>query len=321
VREYPVRFEVGDILGDGTACHVSGSVFLPASDIPTSASVVFAIPGGTYTRNYWHLVVDGHGSYSFAEAATGRGLVVIAVDNLGTGESTRPESADRLSFEAVARANAAAVELARSRLAEGALVAGMPPTNPVRWIGVGHSLGGQLLVVQQSRHGSFERIAVLGSSFLGNAEVGAEDQDDLRRHAEATMQAMAPETWSSGYLRVPRELLRSQFHLPDVPAEVLAADDDRATVLPRSLAVAAIASPEAAAHPARISAPIFLAFGERDMSPEPHREVSLYGSSPDVTLFLLSGSAHCHNMAGTRAALWRRLLDWTTAGGTESPGS
>ena len=29
-----------------------------------------------------------------------------------------------------------------------------------------------------------------------------------------------------------------------------------------------------------------------------------------LTLYVLAGSAHCHNMAGTRQRLWDRLLGW-----------
>jgi hypothetical protein len=32
-----------------------------------------------------------------------------------------------------------------------------------------------------------------------------------------------------------------------------------------------------------------------------------------VTLLVLTGSAHCHNFAATRAALWDRLGTWAAA--------
>ena len=56
--------------------------------------------------------------------------------------------------------------------------------------------------------------------------------------------------------------------------------------------------------------PVFLAFGDVDVSPCPHLEPSTYPASRDVTLFLLPSSAHCHNMATSRQVLWDRLEAW-----------
>lgn len=59
--------------------------------------------------------------------------------------------------------------------------------------------------------------------------------------------------------------------------------------------------------------PVFLGYGEVDVSPDPHQDAACYRSSSDVTLYVLAASAHCHNMAGTRQRLWDRLLGWCDA--------
>jgi pimeloyl-ACP methyl ester carboxylesterase len=308
-----VRLQIGDVLGVGEPCHLEASVYIPDDRRADEVrACLFAVPGGTYDRGYWNLTVEGHPGYSFATYATDRGCVLVTVDNLGTGASSRPRRPDLLNFDSVAAANTVAFSLVREMAAAGELYPDLPPLGAARWVGVGHSLGGQLMVVQQSTAQSFERIAVLGSSFLGNQEVGSGHlaESGARAGAEATMRAMAGESWSSGYLEVPRDLLRQQFHAGDVPEAVLEADGRTATVLPRELAVTAIAPAGAAHYVKRISVPVFLAYAERDMSPDPRREVSLYQASPDITLFLLPGSAHCHNMAGTRELLWGRLITW-----------
>jgi pimeloyl-ACP methyl ester carboxylesterase len=312
MRQRDLRLLIGDVLGGGEPYHLEASVFVPDHPDESGPACLFAVPGGTYDRRYWNLTVEGYPGYSFAEYATGGGCVLVAVDNLGTGESSRPPSADLLTFESMAGANAAAFSIVAEMAAAGELHPDLPPLSAARWTGIGHSLGGQLIVVQQSTAHSFERIAVLGSSFLGNQEVGStpEAESDPRAAAETTMKAMAGESWSSGYLEVPRDLLRQQFHAADVPEAVLEADARTATVLPRQLAVTAIAPAGAVHHAKRISVPVFLAYAERDMSPDPRGEVALYQASPDITLFLLAGSAHCHNMAGTRERLWSRLITW-----------
>jgi pimeloyl-ACP methyl ester carboxylesterase len=60
----------------------------------------------------------------------------------------------------------------------------------------------------------------------------------------------------------------------------------------------------------KITVPVFLAFGEVDVSPSPHTEVAAYSASGDVRLVVLQGSAHCHNAATTRQLLWDRLASW-----------
>jgi alpha-beta hydrolase superfamily lysophospholipase len=310
METHEVLVDAPGVLGDAESCVVAATVFAPEPDAMRAVPpLMVAIPGGTYTGAYWHLDVPGHPGYSFAERAAAAGAVVVIVDNLGTGRSTRPKDADVLTFETVAAANAAVTTWAADAARAGNLHPDLPALPDVFLVGVGHSLGGQLLVVQQARHRSFRRVGALGSSFLGNAHV-ASDAVDATADAEVRMRAMAGSSWDDGYLVVPREILRAQFHAPDVPADVLAADDAGATVLPRQLAVSAIASAAAAHYPGQVDVPVFLCFGEVDMSPDPRREVTLYTSSKDVTLFLLPGSAHCHNIAGTRQVLWDRLVPW-----------
>jgi alpha-beta hydrolase superfamily lysophospholipase len=311
-----VLVDAPGVLGEAESHVVAATVFAPQPDAMSARpTLIVAIPGGTYTASYWHLDVPGHPGYSFAERATAAGAVVVTLDNLGTGRSSRPKDADELTFESVAAANAAVAAWAVDAARAGSLHPDLPALPDVFLVGLGHSLGGQLLMVQQARHQSFRRVGVLGSSFLGNAHVesGAVDAAALTADAEVRMRAMAGSSWDDGYLTVPRQALRPQFHAADVPADVLAADDAGATVLPRQLAVAAIASAAAAHYPGQVHVPVFLCFGEVDMSPDPRGEVTLYTSSNDVTLFLLAGSAHCHNLAGTRYVLWDRLIPWLLA--------
>jgi hypothetical protein len=55
----------------------------------------------------------------------------------------------------------------------------------------------------------------------------------------------------------------------------------------------------------------FLAFGAAlDVSPNPRAEPMNYIGSPDVTLYLVSKSGHCHNFASHRAELWDRIAQW-----------
>ena len=95
--------------------------------------------------------------------------------------------------------------------------------------------------------------------------------------------------WDAGYSLTPRAANHFWIHRPDVPADVIAADEREA---------------------AQVACPVFVAFGDHDVPEHPHDDVSFYGASDDVTLMVLADSAHCHNFAGTRNQLWDRLADW-----------
>jgi pimeloyl-ACP methyl ester carboxylesterase len=274
------------------------------------AGLIVTVPGGTYDRSYWDLQVPGHSTYSFAEYAIARRWIVLLMDNLGTGASSRPDDGTSLTVEMMADAVAQTATMLLAWLREGS-VDGVPALPDLPMIGAGHSLGGQILATAQAKHGPFGRVALLGSSFLGNAELGVEAS---REAAAASLRAMSEDTWESGFLDVSRTLLRQQFHAPDVPAAVLRAEEPGHTVLPREAGVAAIAPALLGPVTANVRVPVFLAYADRDMSPDPRGEAANFTGSKDVTLFLLPGSAHCHNAATTRLVFWNRLLAWAANG-------
>jgi len=57
--------------------------------------VVFAMPGGGYSRSYFDMGFEGHSGYSQAAHHVERGLVVVSIDHLGVGD-TSPEVAEVL---------------------------------------------------------------------------------------------------------------------------------------------------------------------------------------------------------------------------------
>jgi hypothetical protein len=66
------------------------------------------------------------------------------------------------------------------------------------------------------------------------------------------------------------------------------------------------------AEKAAIDVPVFLGFGDHDLTADYVGSLSRYRSATDATLFVLSDSAHCHNQAVTRTVLWDRIVGWIT---------
>jgi hypothetical protein len=67
------------------------------------------------------------------------------------------------------------------------------------------------------------------------------------------------------------------------------------------------------AEKAAVDVPLFLAYGDGDLTRNFTGAFARYGRVTDATLFVLENSAHCHNQATTRAALWDRMDRWVSS--------
>ncbi len=314
----PTRFDVTEQVPSLSGpLSIAAWVFAPPSlAAETSPVVLVCLPGGTYTKAYYHLEVPGFApeAYSFALHMVKQGFLVVALDHLGTGESTQLADGQELTLEVMARANAAVTDQVRARLAAGTLAAGVAPQHEPVLVGVGHSMGSFLLVAQQADHRSFAAIAPLGSTtkepwLAGPAKRWAEqlgiplDDLDITRDVQPKMYQVI----ERGYVGADRSIIRALFHDDDVPTSVIEADDALATYTPLGVMTA----PQyMSAKAARIDVPIFLGNSDLDLSADFHAEPATYPLARDITLFQLAGSAHCHNFASTRTQLWDRLARW-----------
>ncbi|MFO0691719.1 MAG: alpha/beta hydrolase [Myxococcota bacterium] len=271
-------------------------------EIGGPAALLVCLPGGTYDHAYFDLDIPGD-EYSFARWMAERGYVVLALDSLGTGRSTRPV-AHEVGFAEMACATAEAVAAIRERV---------PPGTPI--VAVGHSMGGYHAVVQQAAVQTYDALVVLGTTLgvVGIVPLPDEIVDAARSGPEAraglidAMSERFPEPYTSG----DRSMLIEAFHAADVPEAVLAADGEQTTtVVPRRASAESLVPWFASEAAAAVDVPVFLGYGEIDVSLDPHAEPAYFSGSDDVTLFVLRGSAHCHNMASTRHVLWERLEQW-----------
>ncbi len=315
-----VKLDVSASLPFGEAISLVASVHLPELAGAAPRAVLICWPGGSYSRAYWDMHIAEHPGYSFADHMTAQGYVVVAADHLGVGASSKPADGDRVNFETMSVAAASFVEQLRTLLGEGASELGSTPLPDVPVIGVGHSLGAALTVVTQARHRCYDAVALLGfthgSKELSVTAVGAaageRDADPVAKRQTAVEQARAffGDTWDDVYSFAAREPNHVWLHRPDVPAEVIAADDAEAVRWPRESYVDALLAGYSASFASQLECPVFLGFGDHDVPPVPHDEVAFYPHSHDVTLFILRNAAHCHNFARTRTRLWDRIGLW-----------
>jgi alpha-beta hydrolase superfamily lysophospholipase len=312
MRPLQLTFDVSERIKSGEALSQAAWLFLPERPVLAKA-VLLCLAGGTYDKRYWHLEVPGYPGYSFAEHLAGQGYLVVALDHLAVGDSSDPRASGDLSLVLLADGDAAVAERVRAGLREGTLADGVPPLDlPV--IGVGHSMGGCLTVMVQARSRPFDAVVLLGFAVHFNTRNQDFTSDDPAvRAAQAetlfrTTYDIGPEVTS---WMVDRSIAHPLFHAPDVPAEVIAADDAAVSRMPVRAGVETGIPGYIKEDAAVIDVPVFLAFGTVvDLTTGPYTEPANYGASGDVTLYLVQGSAHCHNFATNRTMLWDRIGRW-----------
>lgn len=318
VNRSEVGFDVTDAVGHSEPLAVTATVVAPASsDGATPSVVVVAIPGGTYHRRYWDLQPPGREGYSMAEYFAARGVVVVACDYLGGGDSSRPEDGDFIGLEAQADAAHGVTGRVRQALAEGSLTPSLPAGSRPTLVGIGQSLGGFITMIQQGKYADYPAVGIFGASPLLIANT--REQPDWE-----SMSTEARRAWIIGenarqsgvtelpmYHGAPRGQYRGIFHVLDVPDDLVAYDEDAChTLIPRYSGIDGMTPGFARPFADRITSPVFLAFGQFDVSADPHREGLGYPASPDITTVVIPDMAHMHNFADTRCQLWDRFLTW-----------
>lgn len=310
------------ISGDGDATRrIAATLFLPDPATLTGC-VIFASPGGGYGRGYYDLKFAGREGYSQAEHHVARGIIFVAYDHLGVGDSSI-DALDHITIEEIAAVDHEAVSVIARRLREGSAAEGFPAVSNLFSVGIGQSMGGGVSIIMQGRHRCFDAVGVLGYSAIHTVLPQRTEESRARGIAsyqfsrETAAETLSVTAASSGMVD-----FVYPFHWEDVPADILKADMDGGYPVRHSVpafgsgtipnCVVAMMSPgfvkeEAAA----VDVPVLLAYGERDVSMDMHAEPGAFPASRDVSLFIAPTMAHMHNFASTRALLWDRIADWS----------
>jgi alpha-beta hydrolase superfamily lysophospholipase len=312
------RIDVTASVHHGEPLEVSVTVVAPSPEqLAPRPFVVVAIPGGTYHRRYWDLHPPGRRGFSQAEFLAERGVVFVACDYLGGGDSSRPDDGDFIGLEVQADAAHGVFEHVRDSLVQGALLDALPPVADPTIVGIGQSLGGFITMIQQGKYADYPAIGIFGASPLLIANTREQPEWERMSAAERRAWIAAENARQSGghelamYHGAPREQYRGIFHVTDVPDDLLAYDEAEChTVIPRNAGIDGMTPGFAQPFADRIRSPLFLAFGEFDVSADPHAEATGYPGSSDITVIVVPRMAHMHNFAETRAQLWARFLGW-----------
>jgi pimeloyl-ACP methyl ester carboxylesterase len=310
-----VEIDITGMISASVTNIISASIFVP-SDTATrlrSPVVLVCAPGGGYGRSYFDIHVPGSHDYSFASYMSARGFIVVSSDHFGTGESTKPSDGDVVRTKLMAAAAAAMVLQIKERIARGSLADCIPPLPDAHFVGLGHSMGGCVSIIQQGEFGSYDALCILGFPNGHKGSAGGQykesTSEDLASAIE-TGKKLFLDSWNDVYSVIDRGPLHHWHHWQDVPPDVIAVDETLAIAWPRMSIVDAFISGLTSPYAKNVRVPVFLGFGESDLTRSTHSEPAYYENSRDVTLFVLSASGHCHNFARNRHLLWARIDAW-----------
>jgi pimeloyl-ACP methyl ester carboxylesterase len=295
MRSLDIDFDVSAATGLDAGTTVAGTLHLPDElNSGQPIDLLFCLHGGGYRRAYWHPPFGKDDTYSFARYFTDRGKAVLAIDLLGMGDSSRPQPETKLDRLKIAAASASALKEAVVGLRDGRWAT----SGEISVTGVGHSIGGMMITTQAATHKGFDRLGVFG---WANLPMVLGDADP------AALAAAIP---AEGYLDTPKEQMRRLFFMPDVPIDIVQADEAIRSSTPSCLGRDAMTPGIVHAASASLSIPVFVLQSVVDTSPDPWGEPAYFKGSTDVTLNVLADAAHCQNFATTRLQHWARFDRW-----------
>jgi pimeloyl-ACP methyl ester carboxylesterase len=279
------------------------------------AAMLVCLPGGGISRRYFDLQPPESqldGSFSFARQMTARGFIVALVDHLGVGDSSRPKDGYALSSDVLSQAadHVHGAIRAQVQAQYGSAFAHLFS------IGVGHSMGAMITVLQQAQHHTHEAIVLLGFSTRGLPEYVPQPLHGLARDPvalRAQLAAHARQMFKEPYPRLqPTAESREMFagdraDARGVAALKLAGDEP---VLPVP-GFHAILPDNVALEAARIDVPVFVAVGDLDIVGPPGEVGRAYERSRAVASYVMPNTGHCHFLFASRFALFEAIAAWT----------
>ncbi len=317
-RAWPVQT---DLPGE-SALQVTAEVFWVPGIRPRQA--FFCLPGGGMHRQYFDLQSPGDDSFNFAQQMARRGFLVVAVDPLGIGASSRPVDGHALTVERLADVHAQVCDQLALALREGSLDSELAPLSDLHMIGLGHSMGAMLTIAQQARHGQHAAVALLGFCTAGLPQyLSPQVKELLAEPAKLREQIidLAKKMFPDPYPDLNRGAgasggIYGSGHAQRAGIEALKMATDRLLPTP---AFQSILPGNVAAEAAAIEVPVFLGIGEQDMIDEPQVVPASFPASAAVELRVFAGMGHAHFLYPSRVELFDALAAWARSLPNDSP--
>ena len=323
------RIELGELLPGEGPLTLEADIFLPAH-LRTPPVALFCLSGGALTRAYYHLQAAAAGpqadgapapagdDFSFAASMSANGFIVVTLDHLGTGGSSRPRDGFALTPDVLTTAQGLAVDSICHDLRAGHIPGQSQPLAELHTIGVGHSMGAMLTALQQARDRRHSALILLGFSTYGlapalTAEEAAFAADPQGARANVARLARTRSRGDPYPEVVSSPQSRDLFAGKNADRRGVEALQKTRTPLLVTAGLFAMIPGSSAPECAQIDTPVFLAVGDRDIVGPPHEIPASFPASSDVTLLVLPATGHCHFLFASRRLLFSRAQGWIEA--------
>jgi pimeloyl-ACP methyl ester carboxylesterase len=279
------------------------------------AVMLVCLPGGGTNRCFFDLQPpesQRDGSFSFARYMTARGFIVALVDHLGVGESSRPKDGYALSSDVLSQAADHVHGAIRAQLQAHYGDAFAHPCS----VGVGHSMGAMITVLQQAQHHTHQAIVLLGFSTRGLPEYVPQPLHALTGDPVALRAQLATHArhmFKEPYPRLqPTAESRTMFASDRADARGVAALKvaGNEPLLPVP-SFHAILPGNVASEAASIDVPVFLGVGDQDIVGPPGELSRAFQRSSAVASYVMPNTGHCHFLFASRFALFEAIAAWT----------
>lgn len=300
--------------GEG-ALQIAVDLFVPPAGVAPRA-LLWCLPGGNMNRRYYDLMPDdGDTSFSFARTMAAQGFIVAAVDYLGLGDSSKPNDGWLCTPDTLTAINRNVHEAVIAKLHDGSAHPQLGALPALVSIGVGHSMGAMMTILQQAAHAPHAAIVLLGFSTRGLPEYLPPQLKGIADPLAARPLLIDVAKKMYGGQPFPvihaaragnSELFGSKKADPNGVAALKAATDCMLPVPATLSMVPGNVAPEAAA----LTVPVFLGVGARDMVGPVHNVPTAFIGSMDITLLVLAEAGHSHFLFASRAQLFQRLASW-----------
>ncbi|MGH8445606.1 MAG: alpha/beta hydrolase [Solimonas sp.] len=304
---------------------IAVDVFAPPGGVAPRA-LLWCLPGGNMNRRYYDLLPpredgngdgggapdDSDGSFSFARTLAAQGYVVASADYLGLGDSDRPNDGWLCTPDNLTAINRHVYAALLAQLHAGTAHPRLGPLPGLRSIGVGHSMGGMMTILQQAAQQPHVALAVMGFSTRGLPDYVPKELhgvDSLVLRPKLT--GMARKAFGEPFpimQRTPesRGIFGGNGADPRGIVALKAASDAMLPIPAFLSMLPGNVAPEAET----VTVPVFLALGSRDMAGPPHQVPAAFPNSADVTLHIAAEAGHAHFLFASRARLFARVDAW-----------
>lgn len=277
----------------------------------TTSTVFVLVPGSTYNHTYWDFPYDPD-VYNFREAMNNAGYATFVVDRLGTGESTRP-----LSAQLTASAQAVAVHDAITALRAGK-IGGMAFPKVV--LG-GHSLGSTISIIEAGTYNDEDAVLLTGIAHIVNPSF-VDSFFTTSAYPAAQDPKFAGQGYDLGYLTTRPETRAADFYAPGTTdPNVVSEDEATKDVLSATELSDAVTVGLLSPYSALIKSPVLLVDGQYDQvvcvgsncgnaAALKFREAPYYIGTSCLETYILPGSGHDINLATDTTDYQQTVKNW-----------